>query len=89
MLAQDWGKPTDLGAQCCTDMLRIVRHKVLNTAHDVVQEGFSVDERTEARNLTGNCSSNLGLIVFEKLDKRGHEISGNHLFVHSLGNLHV
>lgn len=68
-------------------MLRGVGDEILNTTHNVVEENTTVNESAEARNLTSNGGSHLGLIVLEKLNEGGNEISRNNLLIHRLGNL--
>lgn len=87
LLAEDGGQAADLSAKGRPDVLRIVRHKILDAAHDVVEERGTVDESTEARDLTGNGSADLGLVVLEKLDKRRDQVPRDDLIVDGLCNL--
>ena len=68
-------------------MLGGIRHKILDAAHDVVEKGIAVDEAAEAGDLASDGSSDLSLVILEKLDKGGHEVSRHDLLIDSLGNL--
>ena len=43
LLAEDRGEAGNLRAQGCPDVLRRVRHQILNVTHNVIQESLSLD----------------------------------------------
>lgn len=87
LLAQNRGEAADLGSECSTDVLRAVRHQILDRAHDLVEKGIPVDQSAEARDLASDRRPHLGLAVFEQLYKGGDQIPGNNLLINRLGDL--
>jgi len=87
LLAQDGGKTTNLSAEGRTDVLRAVRHQVLNGADNVVENGRLVDQGAEAGDLTGNGRPHFSLVVLQQLHESGNQVPSNDLFVNRLGDL--
>jgi len=87
LLAQDGGKTTNLSPEGRTDVLRAVRHQVLNGANNVVEDGRLVDQSAEAGDLTGNGRPHFGLVVLQQLHESGNQVPSNNFFVNRLGNL--
>lgn len=65
MLAENWSKTADLGAQGGPDVLGAVRHEVFDTAHNVVEENVAVNEGAETGYLAGNGRPDFGLGILE------------------------
>lgn len=87
MLAKDGGQTTNLRPESGSDMLRAVRHEVLNAPHDIAQKGGPVHEGAESRDLTGNRCPYLGLVVLEQFYKGRNQIPRNNFLVHRFRDL--
>ena len=87
LLSENWRKSRDLGTQSGPDMLRCVRHQVLDAAHDVVKKRITLNQGAEAGYLSCNGRPNFGFVILEELDKGWHQVSRDDLFIDRLGNL--
>lgn len=89
LLAQDRSEAADLCAKGSSDMLGAIRDEILNTSHDVIQENVAVNQSTEARDLAGDGSPHLSLVIFQEFYECRNKISGHNLIINCLRNLYV
>jgi hypothetical protein len=87
LLAKNRGQSTNLGTQSRPNMLRGVRHQVLHSSHDVVEQSRSIHKFTEARDLSGNSSPDLRLGVLQKLHKSRYKVSCYDLIIYCFCDL--
>ena len=87
LLAEDRGQAADLGSQGGTDMLGCIGYQILNRSHYIIEENVSVHKSTESRYLTGDSSSDLGLVILQHLDESGHQVSRDDFFIDRFGDL--
>jgi len=87
LLAEDRSQPADFGAESGPDVLRRVRHQVLDRFHDLVEQGRSVHERAKSGDLARNGGPELGLVVLEQVDKGLDQIPLDNLFIDGVCNL--
>lgn len=81
LLAEDGSQTRNLGAQGSANMLRAVRDKVLDAAHDLVEQCRPLDQSTEPGDLTSDRCPNLSLVVLEQLNEGGDQVPRDYLLV--------
>jgi hypothetical protein len=54
-----------------------------------VEQGLTVEETAESRNLPGDGASNFGFGIFEEFDECWDEVSADNLLIDSFGNLNI
>ena len=69
LFAKNWWQAGDLRAKSCANVLRAIRHKILDTAHYLIQEDVSFHKSAETGYLARNGSSDFGFVILEKLDE--------------------